>query len=84
MVMAFIVPDDAFQYGVPCREYGILRQVADVQVPFPHYGAPIRLFQPGRDFKEGGLAGSVDADDADLLALIDSKIRVVEQQALRV
>ena len=43
--------------------------------------ACISLRHAGEDFQKGGLAGTVDADDAGLVALVEVKIHIVQQLA---
>ena len=58
---------------------GILRQNAHLDVRIPGDRATVRLQHAGEDFQKRGLPGTVDADDAHLVPLIEIKIYILQQ-----
>ena len=59
--------------------YGILGQIADLNIGIPLHPPLIRPDPAGQDLQKGGLSRAVDADDADLVSLVQIKIDILQQ-----
>jgi hypothetical protein len=74
---------DVLQHGLAGVELRLLRQVADGDVfAGPGFAGEIGV-DPAHDLHERGLARAVGADDADLGALVELQVDVVEHRLLR-
>jgi hypothetical protein len=62
----------------------VLAEVADGHAGIDDHEAVVRLLLSGDHAEEGGLAGAVRADEADLLALLDAHGGVDEQELVAV
>src|SRR2546421_10602413 len=69
------------------REVELLRllgEVADVQVLAAEDGSRVRVLASDQDLEEGGLAGAVRTDEAELVPLRELEVDVREQEAAAV
>jgi hypothetical protein len=73
---------DAFAHGVGRVQLGLLRQVADVQAGHGGGFTLDLLVQSGHDLEQGGLAGAVGAQHADLGAGEKAERHLLEDVAL--
>ena len=73
---------DAFLDGLPGVERGLLGQVADLGALGHLAGAHVVFVEAGEDLEEGGFAGAVGADDADVRAVEEGEVHVVEDDLL--
>ena len=84
MRLVLIVPHNSIQNCITGSKYRNLGQIADVKISAAHYRAIVWLLQSGHNFQKGRLSGTVDADEAHLLALIDAERCIIKQQALSI
>ena len=73
-----------FPHRAGIVKFRCLRQITDHNMICFCTTSGIRLFQASRKFQQRGLAGSVDPDDADLLALLKKKRCTIQQHPLRI
>ena len=60
----------------------LLGKITQDQVVSQGHFAAVRLLQTGDDLEQGTFSRSVDADDADLFALVDGEIRLAKDLSL--
>ncbi len=83
MLLTLIVTDNGLEDAVRRLKLRVLRKKADAQSPAPDNITLIRLHEPCHHPEQGGFAGAVHADERHLLALLNGKIRIVENLSFR-
>ncbi len=83
VLLSFIVMDNGLEDTVLRLKCGILREEADAQPPAPDNIALIRLHKTRHHPEQSRFSGAVHADERHLLALLNGKIRIVENLSFR-